>query len=148
MFDLPLHLSRHTLNDELRVEPESLPDEIRESKVEAAVALDEERAALEKELKTLELAVPGLAQARQRVKEARAKTEKEPQLFEEAREQLGEAEVRAMRVNPGYREMMRKLQDTEQPLPHLHQPEARPRAGLFPAEVRHAWDSSISASIS
>lgn len=121
MFDLPLRFDRQTLYDELRVEPESLADEIRESKTELTIELEEERIALEKELKNLESAVPGLEQAKQKVKEMQTMAEQEPQLFEEAREQLAEAEVRAMRVNPKYREMLRRIQEIERRKIHINQ---------------------------
>lgn len=121
MFDLPLYFDRHTLYDELRIEPEALADEIRESKTELIMELDEERVGLEKELKNLESAVPGLQQARQKVEEAQATAEKEPKLFEEAREHLAEVEVMAMRVNPRYREMLRRMQEIDRRKIHINQ---------------------------
>jgi len=130
MFSYPLLFGRDNLYAILKVAPEALADEIREAKSEAIIALDEVRAALDTELKAIEVMVPELAEARQQVKIAQAKAEKEPQAFERAREELAEADARAMGVNPRYREMLREIEEIERRKIRINQitidnPEAR-----------------------
>jgi hypothetical protein len=137
LFSTPLPRPVPRLYRELRIEPDASDDEVAWAKVAATARLRREQAELRADLDDLEKRVPGLADARERVRELRRPPDAEPPApgaLREAERRLARLEREAFRRDPLVGAKRRRADEVRQAILDLA------AVGLDEPDKRLAYD--------
>jgi hypothetical protein len=129
---LPVPIPR--LYRELHVQPDASSDEVAWARVAASTRLHREQAELEQALTHLAAKVPELQPAAERLQRLRDTEQADARELREAEEALVQLEIRAFRVDPGFRKKRWRIAEVKQAILDLA------GASLDEPDKRRAYD--------